>query len=267
MERFGDAARAYEKLLVLQPQDADAMADLADALAMVAGRRISGRSLDLVRSALALNPTQWKALAMAGTEAFERKDYRGAVDYWERLRGSVPADSQLAQSIGTSIDEARRLGGLAAAAPAPAIAATAPTAPPGSTAAAPATGATTPAPPASATAAAAAVSGELRLAPTLAQQVAPGDTVFVTARAAEGPRIPLAVKRLQVKDLPTAFRLDDSLAMAPNMKISAFPDVVITARVSRSGQATPQSGDLESTPLPTKNAASGLIVIIDRVVP
>jgi cytochrome c-type biogenesis protein CcmH len=107
----------------------------------------------------------------------------------------------------------------------------------------------------------------LRLAPTLAQQVAPGDTVFVTARAAEGPRIPLAVKRLQVKDLPTAFRLDDSLAMAPNMKISAFPDVVITARVSRSGQATPQSGDLESTPLPTKNAASGLIVIIDRVVP
>ena len=110
MQRFDDSVKAYEKLYALQPQDADVMADLADALAMAAGRRIAGRPLELVQAALARDPQQWKALAMAGTEAFERKDYRAAVEYWERLRASVPADSSLATNIASSIDEARRLG-------------------------------------------------------------------------------------------------------------------------------------------------------------
>ena len=243
MQRFDEAAKAYEKLLVLQPQDADAMADLADSLAMAAGRRIAGRPLELVNAALARDPQQWKALAMAGTEAFERKDYRAAVDYWERLRASIPADAPLATNIAASIDEARRLGNLPGAAPQAEARAQAPTA------------------------TAASVSGEVRIAPELATRLAPGDTVFVTARAAQGPRIPLAVQRMQGKDLPSSFRLDDSLAMAPNMKLSGFPEVVITARVSRSGLAQPQSGDLESTPVPVKTGASGVIVTIERVVP
>ena len=107
----------------------------------------------------------------------------------------------------------------------------------------------------------------MRLAPALAARLAPGDTVFVTARAAQGPRMPLAVQRLQGKDLPANFRLDDAQAMAPNMKLSGFPEVVISARISRSGQALPQSGDLESAPVPVKSGASGVIVTIDRVVP
>ena len=107
----------------------------------------------------------------------------------------------------------------------------------------------------------------MRLAPELATRLAPGDTVFVTARAAQGPRIPLAVQRLQGKELPASFRLDDALAMAPNMKLSGFAEVVISARVSRSGQALPQSGDLESAPVPVKSGASGVILTIDRVVP
>jgi cytochrome c-type biogenesis protein CcmH len=197
----------------------------------------------LVNAALARDPQQWKALAMAGTEAFERKDYRAAVDYWERLRASIPADAPLATNIAASIDEARRLGNLPGAAPQAEARAQAPTA------------------------TAASVSGEVRIAPELATRLAPGDTVFVTARAAQGPRIPLAVQRMQGKDLPSSFRLDDSLAMAPNMKLSGFPEVVITARVSRSGLAQPQSGDLESTPVPVKTGASGVIVTIERVVP
>ena len=242
MERYADAAKAYEKLAALVPQDADVMADLADSLAMAAGRRIAGRPMELVQAALARDPLQWKALAMAGTEAFERKDYVAAVGYWERLRASVPADSPLATNIAASIDEARQLGKL-------------PGAPPQATSRPPAA------------AAGNAVSGEVRIAPDIVKRLAPGDTVFVTARAAQGPRMPLAIQRFQGKDLPATFRLDDAQAMAPNMKLSDFPDVVISARVSRSGQALPQSGDLESTPVPVKSGASGVILTIDRVVP
>ena len=251
MQRYDDAVKAYEKLAALLPQDADVMADLADALAMSAGRRIAGRPLELVQAALARDPQQWKALAMAGTEAFERKDYRAAVGYWERLRSAIPADSPLATNIAGSIDEARRLGNL------PAAPAQAETSPPRA-----ASGAAS-----GAAVSGAAVSGEVRLAPELATRLAPGDTVFVTARAAQGPRIPLAVQRLQGKELPASFRLDDALAMAPNMKLSGFAEVVISARVSRSGQALPQSGDLESAPVPVKSGASGVILTIDRVVP
>ena len=261
MQRYDDAVKAYEKLAALLPQDADVMADLADALAMAAGRRIAGRPLELVQAALVRDPQQWKALAMAGTEAFERKDYRAAVGYWERLRAAIPADSPLATNIAGSIDEARRLGNLPAA---PAQAATSP--PPAASGAA-SGAAVSGAAVSGAAVSGAAVSGEVRLAPELATRLAPGDTVFVTARAAQGPRIPLAVQRLQGKELPASFRLDDALAMAPNMKLSGFAEVVVSARVSRSGQALPQSGDLESAPVPVKSGASGVILTIDRVVP
>ena len=262
MQRYDDAVKAYEKLAALLPQDADVMADLADALAMAAGRRIAGRPLELVQAALARDPQQWKALAMAGTEAFERKDYRAAVGYWERLRSAIPADSPLATNIAGSIDEARRLGNLPGA-PAQAVAPAQAATPPPAAGGAAVSGAAV----RGAAVSGEAVSGEVRLAPELATRLAPGDTVFVTARAAQGPRMPLAVQRLQGKELPASFRLDDALAMAPNMKLSGFAEVVISARVSRSGQALPQSGDLESAPVPVKSGASGVIVTIDRVVP
>jgi cytochrome c-type biogenesis protein CcmH len=91
--------------------------------------------------------------------------------------------------------------------------------------------------------------------------------VFVFARAAEGPRMPLAILRKQVKDLPVEFALDDSMAMAPNMKLSSFAEVVVGARVSRSGNATPQSGDLEGLSRPVKVGASGVAVVIDNTLP
>ena len=120
MRKFPEAAAAYEKLTQLVPDEPDLLADYADALAMSQGRDLGGRPLELVQAALKIDPTHWKALAMAGTAAFDRKDYKGAVDYWERLRSSQPADSPIAQSIAASISEARKLGGLP---PAPAMAA------------------------------------------------------------------------------------------------------------------------------------------------
>jgi len=113
----------------------------------------------------------------------------------------------------------------------------------------------------------ASVAGTVSLAPALAAKVAPSDTVFIFARAAEGPRMPLAILRKQVKDLPAAFTLDDSMAMAPNFALSKFPSVVVGARVSKSGNAAPQTGDLEGFSPVVKIGATGLSVVIDRALP
>jgi cytochrome c-type biogenesis protein CcmH len=114
---------------------------------------------------------------------------------------------------------------------------------------------------------AAAIAGTVALAPALQGKVAPTDTVYIFARAAEGPRMPLAILRKQVRDLPVSFRLDDSMAMTPNLALSNFADIVVGARVSKSGNATPQSGDLEGVSAMVKVGASGVSIVIDRALP
>lgn len=107
------------------------------------------------------------------------------------------------------------------------------------------------------------MSGTVQLAPELAAKAAPTDTVFIFARAANGPRIPLALLRKQVKELPITFSLDDKMAMAPDMNLSKFPQVVVGARISKSGTANPQPGDLEGYSAPLANNATGISVVID----
>jgi cytochrome c-type biogenesis protein CcmH len=241
LKRYDAAAAAYERALKLAPHEPDLLADFADALGTAQGGNLAGKPLALVKRALEIDPTHWKALALAGTEAFNRKDYGTAVAYWEKLRAHAPAGSQLAQSIDASIAEARSLGGLGSSAP-PAVAA-------------------------APVAAGGRVTGTVALGAALRDRASPEDTVFVFARAADGPRAPLAILRRQVKDLPFEFALDDSMAMAPNMKLSSFPEVVVGARVSRSGNATPQSGDLEGFSGPVRVGASGVAVVIDAARP
>ena len=115
-------------------------------------------------------------------------------------------------------------------------------------------------------AAPASVSGKVSLSPALAGKVSPTDTVFILARAAQGPRMPLAVFRKQVKDLPIEFSLDDSMAMQPQMKLSNFDLVVVAARVSKSGGAMSQAGDFEGLSASVKPGAKGLNIVIDTVV-
>jgi hypothetical protein len=100
------------------------------------------------------------------------------------------------------------------------------------------------------------------LSPALAGKAAPGDTVFIFARAAQGPRMPLAIVRKQVRDLPVTVTLDDSMAMMPNMKMSSFPELVIGARVSKSGDAIPKPGDLEGYAPPLKAGAGGPVEVV-----
>jgi cytochrome c-type biogenesis protein CcmH len=253
LKRYDQSAEAYERLLQLVPNDADLLADYADTLGVVHGGNLSGKPLELVKRALALDPTQWKALALAGTEAFNRKDYKTAVDYWEKLKATAAPDLPIMASIDSSIAEARAQGGLQpAAGKAPTIA---------SAPAAPAS------PPAAMAAAGAKVAGTVKLSPALAAKASPDDSVFVFARAAEGSRMPLAILRKQVKDLPFEFALDDSMAMAPNMNLSSAPQVVVGARISRSGSPMPQSGDLQGLSQPTKVGATGVAVVIDSALP
>jgi cytochrome c-type biogenesis protein CcmH len=248
MQRYPEASRAFARALQLMPGDAQILVDQADVLAMQQGGNLQGEPLRLIELALKNNPSNLKGLALAGTAAFERKDYAVAVDYWTRARATAPPDSEFMRSLEQSIADARAAAGSNVAAAGPAAA-------PAASASAPqAQGA-------------ASVSGRISLAPALAARTAPGDTLFVFARAVEGPRIPLAILKRSAADLPLNFTLDDSMAMSPELKLSGFANVVVGARLSKSGNAMPQSGDLEGTTAPLAGRSSGVEIVIDTVRP
>ncbi|HYL88702.1 MAG TPA: c-type cytochrome biogenesis protein CcmI [Burkholderiales bacterium] len=242
MGRFPQAVAAYAKALELSPRDSQLLADFADALAMTKGGNLAGEPEKLIDRALEVDPNNLKALALAGTVAYEKQDYAKAAALWGRMLPLVPADSEDARMISENVDEARKLAGIGPAPRAPAQrSASAASSHPG-------------------------VRGTVRLAADLAKSVKPDDLVFVFARAAEGPPTPLAVIRARAGDLPLTFALDDSLAMAQGLSVSAFPRIVVTARVAKSGNAKPAPGDLQGASTPVKNDASGVTVLIDQVV-
>jgi cytochrome c-type biogenesis protein CcmH len=244
--RYGQAATAYSRAVELRPDDPDLLADYADVLAMAQGRKLAGAPEALVARALALDPNNPKALLLAGSAAFERRDYSRAVRHWEKALALLPDESEVAQSVRASIAEAQQALGPAGSAKPPQRSAEA------SKAAAPTAGAV--------------LQGKVSLAATMPASIQPEDFVYVFARAAQGPRMPLAVVRRQVKDLPFEFRLDDSMAMNPALTLSSFDKVVVVARISRSGIANPSKGDLEGTTGPIPHAMKGVQVSIDRIV-
>ena len=248
LQRMPEAAAAYARAAEKVKDDASLYADYADALAMSQGRRIEGKPLELVMEALRIEPSHPKALAMAGTQAFYRKDYPAAVAFWEKLLPALPPDSEMAKSVAGGIAEARELGKIKA---------------PQKTAES-AKGVSKPSVD---TVRAARVSGRVTLSSALAAQAGPQETLFIVARAVNGPRMPLAVLRKRVADLPADFTLDDNQAMSPELKLSAFTDVIVTARISKSGNAIPQPGDLQGTSPAVKVGAQGIAIVIDKVVP
>ena len=228
--RFPESLDAYAKAVERKPRDADLLADMADVLATTRSERLQGEPEKLVLRALEIDPQNLKALALAGTAAFDRKDFKAAERYWERMLSLVPSDSDDARQIRASIEEARTLGGAPAAAQKPSL------------------------------------KGRVSIAAKLKGQASADDTVFIFARAAQGPPMPLAVQRVRVRDLPIEFSLDDSMAMAPGMHLSAHASVVVGARVSKRGQPTAQPGDLQGLSAPVANDAQGVSVVIDSIV-
>jgi cytochrome c-type biogenesis protein CcmH len=240
--RFPESAQAYAEAAARNPRDAQLLTDWADALAMAQGRSLEGEPEKLLARALAIDPLNVKALMLAGTAAFNRKDYRGAVRHWERILGAVPSDSEIADRVRASVAEARALGSLPQAAASKKDAAGASTKNAGR------------------------ITGMVRISPDLAGKVGPGDTVFIFARAEQGPRMPLAILRKQARDLPIEFALDDSMAMSPSAKLSDHPRVVIGARVSKTANASPQPGDLQGLSAPVKTGAGRVNITIDTEV-
>lgn len=254
-----EALGALTKAAKLRPNDAAILADFADALAVKNGRTLEGEPLKLVERALQIDPAHLKALVLAGTAAFNRSDYAKAVSYWDRAVQAGPADNPMVQLAQSGAAEARERGKLPAsanAAPAPAAAPSPVEAMTAGAAAAPATGA------APAVGPPARISGTVDLSPALRAKVSPDDAVFIYARAATGSRMPLALVRKQVKDLPISFTLDDSLAMSPAARLSGASQVVVGARVSKSGQAMAQPGDLEGQSPPMGVVASDVKLTI-----
>lgn len=271
LQRYPEADRAYLRAIALAPRNAQLLADRADLLAFVRGPQGRAEADSLIAQALQIDPQQLKALALAGSAALERQDWAAGVAYLERAQRVAPAGSEFAAELARSLAAAREAGGL----PAQAVAQ--------STAAAPTASVSNTAPPAAAALAlnlaqsapaltpaqaqALAVSGSVELSPAFKSAVPAGSTLFIYARAVQGPRMPLAVLRLPVGSWPVTFKLDDALAMTPELRLSQFKEVVVQARISRSGEALPQTGDWLGQSAPLKPGSQGVKLVIDRVQP
>src|SRR5205085_6940035 len=196
------------------------------------------------------------------TVALETRDLDTSIAYWRRLSAELPAGSDEARQVADVIAEveaAKRedksttsaLSKRASAAPAAAAPASAPPAP-------------TAAQPGGGPAVAGSIEGRVDVSAALASKVALNDTVFIFARAAEGPRMPLAVLRIPAQELPRDFSLDDSMAMSPGAKLSAAASVIVEARISKNGNALPQPGDLFARSAPIKPGSRGVRIIIHQ---
>ena len=249
LQRYAEAVRAYEQLVKLVPNEAQIWTNYADAMAMNNNQSLLGEPTKLINKALALEPENPTALALAGSAGMERGDYVAAITHWQKLVSLLPPDYPQIQMIHDGISQAREYlsqqkGGREMLARLPAANT------PEKVAANPAL----------------AITGRVSLSPALLAKTSPTDFVFILARAAEGPKMPLAVIRKQVKDLPMTFTLDDSMAMQPQMKLSGFDKVVVLARVSKSGTPMAQPGDLEGSAGIVKPGTRGLNITIDSTV-
>lgn len=211
LNRLKDAKGAFEQAMALDPNNSNVLSDYADLIAFE-NKGINDQAQSFIARALKIDPNNPKALALNGTAAFEKKDYASAIKNWEKAIPNLgPKDGEFAQGLRASITEAQSLiNPQAKVAKNPAQ----------------------------------EISGKAMLSPKVASEVSAGDTVFIYARAIQGPRMPIAIIKSSVDQLPLSFTLSDAQAMAPELKLSNFKEVTLTARISKSGNAIAQKGDL-----------------------
>ena len=256
LQKFSSAEHALRRALYIQNNDPFIEAELAETLLFASGTsELPAEAVELLESALASQPDNQKALWLLGIDAFQNNDYSRALARWEALDSLLPEGS-VRGAIREQIDRARRAMGQA---PMPSSPGSAQSLPPNH-------------PPLASNAEALdPIAGpvfpvEVSISETLANELNGSETVFLIARAADGPPAPLAVRRFTVADLPYRARLSDQDAMMDGLMLSAFPEITITARVSLSGQAEPEPGDLQGEVGPISILeASGAELQIDRV--
>lgn len=232
---FEASQKAFKKAIELKSMSADDWADYADVVGTVEGK-LSGASA-AIDKALALDARHSKALWLKGSLALEEHRYKDALEQWQRLRAVVADSSPDARIIDANIEEARALakGGVTMSS----VASTQ----------------------------SVSIRGTVDIDPSLKQRMRAGATLFIFAKSVDFPGAPLAVLRVQPTSWPVTFLLDDSLAMLPSRRLSAFDKVIVEARVSQSGQAAAQAGDLQATSdVINTSAAGNLALRISKII-
>ena len=228
--RNQEAAKAYERAGSFIESDPQLLADYADVLATNANGSFSGKPLQLINQALKLDPNNLMALWLSGTASYAAGNYKTAVQTWENLAQQIPPGTEDARSIEASIADARAKGGLSS----------------------------------KASVSTKGVSGKIEISTDLKSKVKSGDIVMVIARK-PGERMPVAVLRTGISDFPMNFSLTDALAMNPSAPLSQLSEASIEVRISKTGMAKPEAGDLISTPQIVKVGANNIRLVIDQV--
>lgn len=241
--RFSESAEAYSHGGALVDADPSLLADYAEVLAQANGGSLAGQPDKLLSRALEIDPNEPQALFLAGAAASERRDFSAVARYWERLLQQLEPGSEEAQSLELAVAKAREIDAQSGGKP-PGITTTGPNAIP-----------------------AESISGVVTISSKIAAQAKPGDLLFVFARAEEGSRMPLAVVRAQLADLPLKFRFDDSMALPGGKKISGFKTVSVEARVAKAGKAQSSSGDLFGSIKGVKPGSKNIKLVIDQIQP
>jgi len=248
MARWPEALQAFQKTYELLPTKATVMSGYAEALAMTGNLVLAGRPIELVTSALKIDPNNKKGLELAGIHAYQNQDFAQAVQFLDRLQPLLSSETPYAQEIQAMRNEAQRLAQLGGATQ------TAGTSSPSTLDTQAVPGPT------------AAVAGSVEVAAALQSRVGNQDTIYLIARAGEsGP--PLAAVRLAMGAFPMRFSLDDSMAMSPANTLSNHKEVVVLARISASGNPIAQPGDLEGRITGVAVGTKSVKLVIDRVVP
>lgn len=236
MNRYPEAVRAYARTGPMLDTSAELLVDYADTLA-AAQRGFTPEVLALIDKALRLEPANLQGLWLRGTAFYEEGRYDKAVADWELLLKGLTQGSEEARVVTANIAEARELLGksgqkVGAGKTAPAVQAS--------------------------------VTGRVEIAAQVADKVPAGATLMVIARPADGSRMPVGVFMAK-GGLPADFTLDDSMAMSPDNPVSKHKELLVEARLSRSGQAMPEPGDLYGTPQTVKLGARNVRLKIDQV--
>ncbi|MDZ5740172.1 c-type cytochrome biogenesis protein CcmI [Pseudomonas asiatica] len=222
-QRPADAAHTFERAVALAGRQPELLGQWAQALYFAADKKWSPQLQALTDEALKADPNEVTSLGLRGIAAFEGERYQEAIEYWKRLLAQLPEGDASRAALQGGIDRAaERLGGSPGQAAAPV---------------------------------AARLKVRVELAAALKDKVKPDDTVFIFARASNGPPMPLAAKRVTVAQLPIEVELSDADAMMPQMKLSDFAEVQLVARVSRAGQPTHGEWIGQGTPLPSATQA------------
>jgi len=250
--RIQEALKAYETAIKLAPKDVDLLMGYATTMAMSRDNQFVGRPAEIINQAYQLEPNNTNVLWLKGNIHYQAGEFKQAVIFWEQVMAKLQPGSEEAMTVAEYLKDARsKLPAGTAIPAAPQASAT-----PASTTKTEASGG------------AEAIKVTVTLDPALKGKIQGDETLFIFARALNGPRVPLAVVRKTAKDLPVTLVMDDSMAMAPQFTLSKFPQIVVEARITKSGKPSASSGDFEGHISPIKpGQAETIKVIINTVHP